>query len=74
MTPTAHASATETLDLVPKSAITAHPALAAMQIRCGPRPTMSNASRLIRARSGCPLTGLNATAATFSSKATGASW
>ena len=38
------------LDLVPKSSITSHPALAAIQIRCGPRPTMSNASRLIRAR------------------------
>lgn len=40
------------LDLVPKSFISAHPALAgiASQIRCGPRPTMSNASRLIQKR------------------------
>ncbi|KAK3325534.1 hypothetical protein B0H66DRAFT_127782 [Apodospora peruviana] len=40
------------LDLVPKSAISAHPAFAGVgtQIRCGPRPTMSNASRLIQKR------------------------
>ncbi|KAK4103949.1 hypothetical protein N658DRAFT_521776 [Parathielavia hyrcaniae] len=42
----------EALDLLPKTSITAHPALAgcASQIRCGPRPTMSNASRLIQKR------------------------
>ncbi|RYC65104.1 hypothetical protein CHU98_g1107 [Xylaria longipes] len=35
------------LDIVPKSAITAHPALAGpQQIRCGPRPTMARSSRL----------------------------
>ncbi|KAL2130997.1 hypothetical protein VTI74DRAFT_5679 [Chaetomium olivicolor] len=49
-----HATTTgeTTLDLLSKSAITAHPALAgcASQIRCGPRPTMSNASRLIQKR------------------------
>ncbi|TGJ80284.1 hypothetical protein E0Z10_g8472 [Xylaria hypoxylon] len=39
------------LDIVPKSAITAHPALAGpQQIRCGPRPTMARTSRLIRKR------------------------
>ncbi|KAI1084120.1 hypothetical protein F5B20DRAFT_576264 [Whalleya microplaca] len=38
------------LDLVPRSAITAHPALAGVQIRCGPRPTMARTSRLIRKR------------------------
>ncbi|KAI2608653.1 uncharacterized protein GGS25DRAFT_491135 [Hypoxylon fragiforme] len=37
-----------TLDLVPKTAITAHPALG--QIRCGPRPTMARSSRLVRKR------------------------
>ncbi|KAK4127791.1 hypothetical protein N657DRAFT_669562 [Parathielavia appendiculata] len=42
----------EALDLLAKTSITAHPALAgcASQIRCGPRPTMSNASRLIQKR------------------------
>ncbi|TRX96220.1 hypothetical protein FHL15_002944 [Xylaria flabelliformis] len=39
------------LDIVPKSAITAHPALAGpQQIRCGPRPTMARTSRLVRKR------------------------
>ncbi|KAI0438547.1 hypothetical protein F4803DRAFT_534664 [Xylaria telfairii] len=39
------------LDIVPKSAITAHPALAGpQQIRCGPRPTMARSSRLVRKR------------------------
>ncbi|KAM7204378.1 hypothetical protein V8F33_001680 [Rhypophila sp. PSN 637] len=40
------------LDLVPKTSITSNPALAGLgsQIRCGPRPTMSNASRLIQKR------------------------
>ncbi|KAL2266409.1 hypothetical protein VTJ83DRAFT_5761 [Remersonia thermophila] len=39
-------------DVVPKSAITTHPALSgvASQIRCGPRPTMSGATRLIQKR------------------------
>ncbi|KAK7755157.1 hypothetical protein SLS62_002972 [Diatrype stigma] len=40
----------EVLDLVPKTAITAHPAFAGMQIRCGPRPTMARPSRLVRKR------------------------
>ncbi|KAI1108489.1 hypothetical protein F5Y14DRAFT_456962 [Nemania sp. NC0429] len=40
-----------TLDIVPRSAITAHPALAGpQQIRCGPRPTMARTSRLVRKR------------------------
>ncbi|KAI0428494.1 hypothetical protein F5Y09DRAFT_286228 [Xylaria sp. FL1042] len=39
------------LDIVPKSTITAHPALAGpQQIRCGPRPTMARTSRLVRKR------------------------
>ncbi|KAI1328845.1 hypothetical protein F5Y16DRAFT_368115 [Xylariaceae sp. FL0255] len=38
-------------DIVPKSSITAHPALAGpQQIRCGPRPTMATTSRLVRKR------------------------
>ncbi|KAK2066492.1 hypothetical protein P8C59_000306 [Phyllachora maydis] len=47
-TPTSFAAAT--LDLVPKTAISAHPALLGAQIRCGPRPTMSGATRLIQKR------------------------
>ncbi|KAL8376266.1 hypothetical protein RB595_007387 [Gaeumannomyces hyphopodioides] len=40
------------LDLVPKTAITSHPALGgvASQIRCGPRATVARTSRLKRAR------------------------
>ncbi|KAI1405963.1 hypothetical protein F4819DRAFT_321117 [Hypoxylon fuscum] len=39
------------LDLVPKTSITAHPALwGPAQIRCGPRPTMARSSRLVRKR------------------------
>ncbi|KAI0550810.1 hypothetical protein F4679DRAFT_583179 [Xylaria curta] len=39
------------LDIVPRSTITAHPALAGpQQIRCGPRPTMARTSRLVRKR------------------------
>lgn len=47
-----NATAAETLDVIAKSSITAHPALAgcASQIRCGPRPTMANSSRLIQKR------------------------
>ncbi|KLU84833.1 hypothetical protein MAPG_03868 [Magnaporthiopsis poae ATCC 64411] len=46
------AAATSVLDLVPKTAITSHPALGgvASQIRCGPRPTTARTSRLKRAR------------------------
>ncbi|KAL1838607.1 hypothetical protein VTJ49DRAFT_2475 [Mycothermus thermophilus] len=49
---TSSEAATSIADVVPKSAITAHPALSgiASQIRCGPRPTMSRASRLIQKR------------------------
>ncbi|KAI0397052.1 hypothetical protein F5Y17DRAFT_416954 [Xylariaceae sp. FL0594] len=40
-----------TVDVVPRSSITSHPALAGpQQIRCGPRPTMARTSRLIRKR------------------------
>ncbi|KAI5867290.1 hypothetical protein GGS23DRAFT_169235 [Durotheca rogersii] len=39
-------------DVVPKTAITAHPALAgaASQVRCGPRATLERSSRLVRKR------------------------
>lgn len=37
-------------DLVPTSAITEHPALGAMQLRCGPRNTMNRNTRLIQKR------------------------
>ncbi|KAH6845497.1 hypothetical protein B0I37DRAFT_355954 [Chaetomium sp. MPI-CAGE-AT-0009] len=42
----------EVADVLGKTAVTAHPALAgcASQIRCGPRPNMSGASRLIQKR------------------------
>jgi large subunit ribosomal protein L34 len=42
----------EIADVLPKTAVTTHPALAgcASQIRCGPRPNMSGASRLIQKR------------------------
>ncbi|KAI1174003.1 hypothetical protein F4777DRAFT_580406 [Nemania sp. FL0916] len=41
----------EVVDIVPKAAITSHPALAGpQQIRCGPRPTMATSSRLVRKR------------------------
>ncbi|KAL2119328.1 hypothetical protein VTJ04DRAFT_6288 [Mycothermus thermophilus] len=47
-------SSSETVlaDVVPKTAITGHPALSAVasQIRCGPRPTLSGATRLIQKR------------------------
>ncbi|KAI1376489.1 hypothetical protein F4677DRAFT_418689 [Hypoxylon crocopeplum] len=45
-------SSTGILDLIPKTAITSHPALGscAAQMRCGPRPTMARSSRLIRKR------------------------
>ncbi|KAJ3528359.1 hypothetical protein NM208_g10233 [Fusarium decemcellulare] len=45
-TPSTAASA----DLVPASAISAHPALGDMQIRCGPRNTMNGHTRLIQKR------------------------
>ncbi|KAI1169072.1 hypothetical protein F5B18DRAFT_645937 [Nemania serpens] len=50
--PSGIASAPEgPLDIVPRSAITTHPALAGpQQIRCGPRPTMARTSRLVRKR------------------------
>ncbi|KAK3360057.1 hypothetical protein B0T25DRAFT_534615 [Lasiosphaeria hispida] len=37
-------------DVVPKSSISLHPALAGTQIRCGPRATMSGHSRLVQKR------------------------
>ncbi|KAK0383715.1 hypothetical protein NLU13_9626 [Sarocladium strictum] len=37
-------------DLVPKTAISAHPALCDMQVRCGPRNTMNGHTRLIQKR------------------------
>ncbi|GAB1314182.1 Large ribosomal subunit protein bL34m [Madurella fahalii] len=49
--PTATA-ASEGLDVVAKHSITAHPALAGVgaQMRCGPRPTMAGATRLVQKR------------------------
>ncbi|KAI0380772.1 hypothetical protein F5Y04DRAFT_256676 [Hypomontagnella monticulosa] len=51
-TPTPSSTTGITLDLVPKTSVTAHPALAGCgaQIRCGPRPTMATTSRLVRKR------------------------
>ncbi|KAI1260028.1 hypothetical protein F5Y18DRAFT_407159 [Xylariaceae sp. FL1019] len=41
----------EIIDIVPKSSLTAHPALAGpLQIRCGPRANLSRSSRLKRKR------------------------
>ncbi|EFQ29726.1 ribosomal protein L34 [Colletotrichum graminicola] len=37
-------------DVVPTSAITEHPAMGAMQVRCGPRNTMNRNTRLIQKR------------------------
>ncbi|KAI5461633.1 hypothetical protein BGZ63DRAFT_404476 [Mariannaea sp. PMI_226] len=37
-------------DVVPTSAISAHPALGDMQIRCGPRNTMNGHTRLVQKR------------------------
>ncbi|OTB06120.1 hypothetical protein M426DRAFT_319194 [Hypoxylon sp. CI-4A] len=51
-TPTSDASGAIAADLVPKTAITSHPALigCAAQVRFGPRPTMARTSRLVRKR------------------------
>ncbi|KAK4178394.1 hypothetical protein QBC36DRAFT_182766 [Triangularia setosa] len=38
------------LDLISPSSISSNPAMQSMQVRCGPRPTMANASRLIQKR------------------------
>ncbi|KAI1103245.1 hypothetical protein F4804DRAFT_234985 [Jackrogersella minutella] len=45
-------AATGVLDLVPSTAVSAHPALAggASQVRFGPRPTVARTSRLVRKR------------------------
>ncbi|KXX73328.1 hypothetical protein MMYC01_209760 [Madurella mycetomatis] len=50
--PTTAAGSSEGLDVVAKHSITAHPALTGIgaQIRCGPRPTMSGATRLVQKR------------------------
>ncbi|KAH7151977.1 hypothetical protein B0J13DRAFT_522296 [Dactylonectria estremocensis] len=37
-------------DVVPVSAISAHPALGGLQIRCGPRNTMNGHTRLVQKR------------------------
>lgn len=47
---TSFVSATPILDLMPK--ISAHPALASMQIRCGPRDTYDPSHRIRKRRSG----------------------
>ncbi|CAP73582.1 uncharacterized protein PODANS_2_9460 [Podospora anserina S mat+] len=38
------------LDLISSTSISSNPAMQSMQVRCGPRPTMANASRLIQKR------------------------
>ncbi|KAF5018138.1 hypothetical protein F66182_9901 [Fusarium sp. NRRL 66182] len=43
-------SAAASADIVPASAISAHPALGDMQIRCGPRNTMNGHTRLVQKR------------------------
>ncbi|KAK1977151.1 ribosomal protein L34 [Colletotrichum cereale] len=43
-------STADAADVVPTSAITEHPAMGAMQIRCGPRNTMNRNTRLIQKR------------------------
>ncbi|KAK3945193.1 hypothetical protein QBC46DRAFT_278604 [Diplogelasinospora grovesii] len=48
--PTTTSTTEELADVVPKTAISAHPSFAGTQIRCGPRPTMSGATRLIQKR------------------------
>ncbi|KAL2207898.1 hypothetical protein CC79DRAFT_1397358 [Sarocladium strictum] len=47
-TPTTTSSAGA--DLVPKMAISAHPALCDLQVRCGPRNTMNGHTRLVQKR------------------------
>ncbi|KAI0015324.1 hypothetical protein F4780DRAFT_764343 [Xylariomycetidae sp. FL0641] len=51
-TPTGITTSSEVVaDIVPRGAVSTHPALAgAQQVRCGPRPTMERSSRLIRKR------------------------
>ncbi|KAF7552580.1 hypothetical protein G7Z17_g4222 [Cylindrodendrum hubeiense] len=43
-------SAAGAADVVPSSAISAHPAFGAVQIRCGPRNTMNGHTRLVQKR------------------------
>ncbi|KAK2029700.1 ribosomal protein L34 [Colletotrichum somersetense] len=43
-------STSDAADVVPTSAITEHPAMGAMQLRCGPRNTMNRNTRLIQKR------------------------
>ncbi|GKT58487.1 ribosomal protein L34 [Colletotrichum tofieldiae] len=43
-------STADAADVVPTSAITEHPAMGAMQVRCGPRNTMNRNTRLIQKR------------------------
>ncbi|KAK4203813.1 hypothetical protein QBC40DRAFT_345904 [Triangularia verruculosa] len=38
------------LDLISSTSISSNPAMQSMQVRCGPRPTMANASRLVQKR------------------------
>ncbi|KAI0124236.1 ribosomal protein L34 [Xylariales sp. AK1849] len=47
---TLSSTSSETLDIVLKTAISTNPAFGALQIRCGPRPTMARSSRLVRKR------------------------
>ncbi|KAK5993957.1 hypothetical protein PT974_07395 [Cladobotryum mycophilum] len=50
-TPTPTSTSSAVADLVPRGAISAHPALAgASQMRCGPRNTMNGHTRLVQKR------------------------
>ncbi|KAH6893084.1 hypothetical protein B0T10DRAFT_265580 [Thelonectria olida] len=48
--PTTFTPSAASADIVPTSAISAHPALGGSQIRCGPRNTMNGHTRLIQKR------------------------
>lgn len=52
MTSVEDAAASAATDLVAPSSISRHPALSglASQVRCGPRPTMAGATRLVQKR------------------------
>ncbi|QUC22444.1 uncharacterized protein UV8b_06685 [Ustilaginoidea virens] len=48
--PDTAAGAAETADLVSRSAVSSHPALAGLQLRFGPRNTMNGHTRLVQKR------------------------
>ncbi|KAG5937565.1 hypothetical protein E4U60_001831 [Claviceps pazoutovae] len=49
-TPVPSSNTTETADLVPRSAVSSHPALCGQQLCFGPRNTMQGASRFVQKR------------------------